>query len=381
MRISKLSVHNFRNINQKTIEFGDLTVFVGENGAGKTSLVEALALIATGVSFRAANLEEMILVGEPLARVLVTLHDESDRVDNLHSPEKEAQDATNLEIILTRGEIQGKKTPRRIYIVNEIHRQKRVFLGNVQISVFRPEDLRLIEGSPSRRRGFLDSVLVQFGHEYVQSLEKYEGMLVRRNKLLQQVREREQPKTVLSFWNQGLVKHGELVQKHRAAFVDFMQAIPFPIPLRVRYEPSIISESRQIEYLDREIASGHTLIGPHKDDISVGFEPTFFTKLHQSEKPLSEDWFSLSAYGSRGQQRMGVLWLKLGELAFIEKQANSRPLLLLDDIFSELDSSSRDLVRGLVGKYQTIVTTAVPALASSFEAQGRTAVVVNLSAK
>ena len=181
---------------------------------------------------------------------------------------------------------------------------------------------------------------------YFQSLRTYEQALKRGNKFLELVREGKQPRSVLTYWELLMVKHGQLIQKKRQEFFNFLHATGGPFSFDVRYLLSEISDAAIGSHRDRAIAAGHMLTGPHKDDFSV-----FFTEENLENRELS-------AYGSRGQQRLGVLWLKMGELQFLEQKRNQQPLLLLDDIFSELDEHSEGIVLELIGKYQTVLTTA-----------------------
>lgn len=337
MRIAGLSLQHFRNYAQQTIMFDQsTTVIAGPNAVGKTSIIEAIYLLATGNSFRADKVEEMITFGQELARVK----------GKLVAPDEEE---TILEVVLTRGLVQGKKTALRLYSVNDVRRRKREFTSNFSTVAFRPEDMRLIEGSPSRRRGYLDGPLAAVDKEYERALSTYDQALIRRNRLLQKVREGEQPKTVLTFWNMTLIKHGAYLTECRRLFMDFCRSVTFPLKFEIEYDASEISEERIAQYQDREILAGHTLVGPHKDDIIV---------KHEFAAGTETELLPVSAYGSRGQQRMAVLWLKICEFEYIKYRSQQIPILLLDDILSELDVDSRQRVLSLVGQGQSIITTA-----------------------
>lgn len=352
MRIEKIALQNFRIFKNDVFEFAKTTLIVGKNGTGKTSIMEGIALISTGESFRAGKVEEMVRLGVELGRVKgkVVVGSESGLIDDKNGEEFQ------LEVMVNRGEVQGKRTQRRLYSVNDVRRRKKDFAGKFQTVVFRPEDLRLVEGSPGRRRNFLDTALSGVDSEYGVALHTYEQALKRRNKLLWAVREGEQQHQVLSYWNMLVVKHGRVLQEKRAEFLRFLQTVDFPFVFHVIYEPSEISEERLGKYEGREIAAGHTLIGPHKDDFklvfSVGHEGLGMESGGGGER------VDLAAYGSRGQQRLGVLWLKLGEMAYVRERKTEQPVLLLDDIMSELDDKSREMVLGLIGKQQIIMTTA-----------------------
>lgn len=338
MQLRSLVLNQFRNLSTWQHEFGQTTIIHGLNGAGKTSILEALMLTSLGTSFRANKIEEVIRLGQELARIQVTFLDDE-------------EDSTTLELLVTRGEVQGKRTQSRLYAVNGVRRRKRDFVGQLAAVVFRPEDMRLIEGSPSRRRNFLDVALSMVDWQYAQALSVYDKTLKHRNRLLSQIAERKQSKASLTFWNTSLVKHGEYLQLRRQELINFLQTIGFRFTLRVQYLPSLISEERLAEYIDREIMVGHSLIGPHKDDFLVQFPG-------ERLQAGLEDWLNIALYGSRGQQRLAVLWLKLGELEFVRARLQQQPLLLLDDILSELDVESRSIVLELLETYQTVVTTA-----------------------
>lgn len=342
MFLQSVSLQNFRNHVASTWRFHPrTTLIVGQNAQGKTSIIEAVNLLATGNSFRADRVEEMITFDQELARVkgLVELED----------------DTTELEIMLTRGLVQGKKTALRLYSVNQVRRRKKDFTSNFTTVVFRPEDMRLVEGSPSRRRGYLDAPLSLVDQEYDRALTAYEKTLQRRNKLLISIREGEQSAQALTFWNMSLVKHGEYVHRQRQAFLNFCSTVEFPMSFSVVYDSSPISLDRIEEYQGREIASGHTLIGPHKDDLSVEFQVKSPLAGVDTTQPLP-----VATYGSRGQQRLAVLWLKMCEFEFLKQKTGQVPLLLLDDILSELDNESRDKVLSLLHFGQSIITTTEP---------------------
>jgi len=305
------------------------TIIIGPNASGKTTLLEAADMLSTGNSFRAGKIEEMILFDQELGRVKakIEIDGESDQV----------------EIMLTRGVVQGKRTQRRLFSVNGVKKRKKDAVGKFFTVLFRPEDMRLIEGSPARRRGFIDAPLSVLYYKYAVALKNYEQTLKRRNKLLYQVREGEQPRSTLQYWNMSLIKYGEVLQEYRRSFFSTFSKVSFPVHFSVQYVASVISEERISEYLPKEIAAGHTLIGPHKDDIKIIL--------------LSEREMDIAVYGSRGQQRLAVLWLKFCELEYVSQVSGQKPVLLLDDIMSELDSDSQDIVLETLVNYQSIITS------------------------
>lgn len=341
MLLGKLSLQDVRLHQSLSLEFINPTmVMIGSNASGKTTILEAIALMSTGESFRASVVEQMINFEAELGRVKAEL---VGAVDNQSGQDR-------LEVVLTRGQVQGKRTAKRLFFVNGVKRPKKQAVGLFHTVLFCPEDMRLIEGSPGRRRSFMDTPLKLLDRSYANSLATYEKTLLRRNKLLVQVREGEQPRSVLQYWTMSLLKHGHNLQEKRRAFLDTFSKLDFPINFRVEYRPSVISEQRLGKYSRREVAAGHTLIGPHKDDLAVILDKR-----------------ELTFYGSRGQQRLGVLYLKLGEFAYITKKAGCKPVLLLDDILSELDKKSRQQALELAKAGQVIITTTHQGLVSEIQ--------------
>ncbi len=340
MFLSSLELINFRKLSTWQHRFTQpVTVIIGPNASGKTSIMEAIFLLATGNSFRATKVEEMISLGKEIGRAIGNILEEQNELAE--------SSVDSLEILLTRGLVQGKKTVGRLFSVNGVKKRRIDFVGKLPAVIFRPEDMRLVEGSPERRRQFVDTAISMVDRVYATSLHTYEQALKRRNKLLQLIKVGEMSRSTLTFWDLQLIKHGELLQQKRQNFFNTFPLVDFPLSLTVVYDLSPISETRLKEYEDRSIAAGHTLVGPHKDDFMVTFS-----------LPPHSDPVSIATYGSRGQQRLAVLWLKICELAFLKTKTQLQPLLLLDDILSELDETSRDQVLSLLIKGQTLVTSA-----------------------
>jgi len=336
MYLRTLHLQNFRKFSSQQIDFNVTTTLLsGKNGSGKTSVLEAVYLLGSGESFRAGKVDEMIGFNQEISRVQAELVDQD-------------QDEIRVEVLLTRGEVQGKKTAKRLYSVNEVKKRKKDAIGKINAVIFRPEDMRLVEGSPARRRQFLDMALSLMVKGYASSLSTYDQALLKRNRLILQVREGEMPKAVLSFWTAQLIKHGSILQIARQQFLHDFSSVEFPVSFKAQYLESLINQDRMDQYADREIAAGHTLIGPHKDDFIVNFQ----------DPDLQQESFDIAIFGSRGQQRLAVLWLKICELNLLEKTTGQKAILLLDDIFSELDQDGRDQVLSLINGRQTIITTA-----------------------
>jgi DNA replication and repair protein RecF len=229
-------------------------------------------------------------------------------------------------------------------------------VGNLKVVLFGPWDLNLIVESPSTRRKFMDMVLSQVDREYRRSLLSYEKGVRQRNRVLERIREGDATRSQLLFWNQLLVREGNFITDRRGEFVEFVNATPsVGEEFSLEYDRSTISETRLEQYAREEVAAASTLVGPHRDDI-----------VFKISKESFKTRKNLNVYGSRGEQRMAVLWVKLAELSFVEKKSGERPVLLLDDIFSELDPAHHDLIMDTTHKQQTILTTAEPRAISSW---------------
>ncbi|RJR29447.1 DNA replication and repair protein RecF [Candidatus Microgenomates bacterium] len=332
--LKKIKLTNFRNFKSYELSLSrDTSVIVGANATGKTNLLEAIYLLSTGKSFKARVEEEMINYDEELSRI-----------------EGEASDSNKLEIVLTRGFIERgsmhEKTARKRLTVNGVGKRLVDFSSNFTTVIFRPQDMDLVTESPSTRRRFLDALLSQVDYEYRRSLLSYEKGLRRRNKLLWNIRENGVSRSHLYFWDKLLIKNGEYLQNKREEFVDYMNNYPQINEKKyaIEYDKSAISDSRLKQYASEEVSAATTLVGPHRDDMLF----------------LMGRKIDLAKYGSRGEQRMAVLWVKMVELAFIREKNKSEATLLLDDIFSELDRAHRELVFEITRPQQTIITSADP---------------------
>ena len=348
--IQKIQLKNYRNFKDKILEFGqNITVIVGPNASGKTNILESLFLLSTGKSFRAKVEDEMVNYDSDVAHVKGKL-----------------LSGMILGVTLTHGVLDigsshPEKVARKKLLVNGVGKRLIDFAGNFKVVLFGPRDLDLVTESPSIRRKFLDNVLSQVDREYRRSILSYEKGLRQRNKLLYRIREEGISRSQLLFWNQLLIKNGDYITKKREEFIDFCnkQTEVGGKSYSIDYDRSVVSEGRLEQYKDEEIAAATTLVGPHRDDFA-------FKEIGSKGKAIRD----LSSYGSRGEQRMAVLWIKMSELDFIEdvlkrsdplhkeSDLNLRPTLLLDDIFSELDHEHRDVVMDLATRQQTVITTA-----------------------
>lgn len=318
MIIKGLQLTNFRNYSDLELAFTKKpTVLIGENGAGKSNILEAIYLLSTSKSPRVVEETDLIKGGESYC--------------------------------LVKGQIEGDNEltvsfPNKKVAVNGVSKRAIDFVGMLPSVIFWPSDINMVTGSPSLRRWHLDLSLAQAFPSYKKSLTTYESVIQNRNRVLKSIREGLGKLDELDFWNQELIKHGQVVTQKRQEFFIFINKLTSPLGNFIfEYLPSEISLERLEKHQDREIASCMSLIGPHRDDF----------KICVKSKSLAE----LSKFGSRGQQRMGTLAFKLFQLEFMSHILGQRPILLLDDVFSELDEHHRAAVAEISGKQQTIIAT------------------------
>jgi len=380
MRIEHLSLTNFRNYARLELDFPGHTILLqGDNAQGKTNLLEAIYYLATTRSPYAGTEHELVnwLAEDqdlPHARLVAQV--------------RKGDSSLRIEITLVRIQSSQANSPRyRKHIkVNGVDKRALDLVGQVNVVLFLPEDIDLVAGSPSGRRRYLDATLCQIDPRYCRTLQKYNRVLTQRNHLLRTLREREGDRDQLLFWDRSLVENGTYLVARRQDVIGeldrLVQAIHLELTgqkerLRLRYEPSfdpsrpppsdyqlslelqLPSESgihqpetslSQVaeafraqlhEIRRREILQGMTLIGPQRDDLRflVG-------------------GIDLNIYGSRGQQRTAALALKLAEVELIGQEMREQPILLLDDVMSELDDARRGyLMRMIDGAQQAILTT------------------------
>ena len=339
MIIKYLRLADFRNYRRQEFEFSpEITLITGPNGAGKTNILEAIYLLATGDSWRTEAAKDMVRFGTEAAHIIGNIDENGGGV--------------GLHLTLTGGTVNGKRSVAALYKVDEVPRRRTDFAGRLKVVLFEPESLEIVIGDPSFRRRFLDEALSQTDREYVRSLHSYAKALRIRNKLLDAIRDGLAKEETLEFWERTLVKHGSLIQDRRQQFIEWLNSQRSSLyslqRLDLYYESNVISQDRLDHYRDREILAGHTFVGPQRDDLQI-------VAKAEGQRPKDEGK-PLSIFGSRGEQRMAVLQLKLLEAKWIEIQTGETPALLLDDIFSELDSEHEKMVGELAAGRQTIMT-------------------------
>ncbi len=348
MHVTNLNLFDFRNYERLDLPLDPgITLFYGPNAAGKTSILEALFYLATTKSPRAGADREIVRwdaqgdIGvTPFSRLLCEVQRRDGRV--------------RLEVIVQRrADDEGQLTSTSIKTVRVDRKAVRALdlVGNLRVVLFTPADLVLVTGGPSERRRYLDVTLSQLDGRYVRTLSHYNKIVQQRNSLLRSWREgRRPPRNAddeLAFWDRELAMAGAYVLRERFAAVAQLNTLINPIfqqisagtnPLVATYQSSIPvndvhASERAIEQAfanhllrlrDDEIGRGQTLAGPHRDDLL-----------------LAVNGISIGTYGSRGQQRAVTLALKLGEAELMRARSGEAPVLLLDDLLSELDAERR----------------------------------------
>ena len=344
MHIEQLKLKNYRNYDELDITFDDkVNVIIGENAQGKTNLMEAIYCLAFTKSHRTSKEKELIQWDEEYAKIEGRITKRNQSIP--------------LEISISS---KGKKAK-----LNHLE-QRRLsdYIGSLNVVMFAPEDLTLVKGSPQIRRRFIDMELGQIQPTYIYHLTQYQKILKQRNSLLKQMQRREiKNVTMLEVLTDQLVKHASTVLNRRFTFLKLLRKWAAPIhynisheleELEIKYDSTIeVSENEDLEKIEasyfqkfhdiqeKEIERGTTLVGPHRDDM------IFYVNGRD-----------VQTYGSQGQQRTTALSLKLAEIDLIHNEIGEYPILLLDDVLSELDDFRQShLLNTIQGKVQTFVST------------------------
>ena len=338
MRVTNLGLKNYRNLQGQQLELlAGINIFCGDNAQGKTNILEAIYLCATGRARRTRLDKELITTGHNEAYISLGVMREqaaySDRID-IHLREKR---------------------PKGIAINGlAIHKLAELF-GTLLCVIFTPEDLTLIKEGPAERRRFLDMEMCQISQVYVYHLQTYHHVLKQRNSLLKSLKGSKSPppslQDTLSVWDEQLGEHGTKIYHERKAFVEeiatYAQQAHNKLSgesetLDITYRPNVHPDNFRAKLahaLERDIALGSTSVGIHKDD------------LH-----FSINGADARIYASQGQQRTAVLCAKLALIKTMTAIAGSAPVLLLDDVFSELDEHRQAHLMQSIGDTQAIIT-------------------------
>ena len=339
MRVQSLHIQGFRNLAKTTLEFdpeANFVALVGSNGQGKTNVLEALFLLGISKSFRTAENEEMVGFDQEFFSLKGNIERNDGKLE--------------VEVIVTREP--AKKTLK----INGGVKKASDYIGALSVVFFSPDDLGMIHLSPSLRRRYLDLLLSQLDREYLENALKYQSALRQRNVLLRRIGDNEAQEGELDFWDQELSACGSRLRQKREQVIGkvgdfaspyYKEATGTRDELKIEYLPSGGPDS-EAEALfamlqknhSRDIALGSTQSGPHRDDLR------FLCNGHD-----------LASFGSRGEWRSLVLTLKFAEIELLKEKNGETPILLLDDVFSELDESRQKTLFNSIRDCQTFMTT------------------------
>ncbi len=332
MIISGVRLHDYRNYEDLSLSFDEgINILYGDNAQGKTNILEALYLSGTTKSHRGSRDKEIIRFGK----------------EEGHINTKIKKDLSEHEI-----DIHLRKNKTKGIAINKIPIKKASELfGLLNMVFFSPEDLNIIKNGPSERRHFMDAELCQIDRVYLYHLKNYNKALDQRNKLLKDIAKNPSLKDTLSVWNVSLLEYGIPVIQRRAEFLKDLNEIVREIhsslsggkeDMKISYEPDVSAVDFEMKLLrseDRDLFSGTTTSGPHRDDIKFTLNNVDIRK-----------------FGSQGQQRTGALSLKLSEIRLMEEVIHDKPVLLLDDVLSELDSNRQNYLLKQITGTQTMIT-------------------------
>lgn len=341
--LNSVKIKNYRNYDQEEMTFGPgLNVFIGENAQGKTNLLEALYLCATLRSFRTRKDRELIKKEEDQAYIKL----------EVSSQEGEK----TLEMLLKKD--QKKRVKKNGLSVTSISD----LLGTVKAVLFSPEDLKIVKDSPLERRQFMDSEIIQTSPRYYHSLKSYQKIVKQRNQLLKKMDVNEEQ---LMVWDQQLSEYASMVLQLRHQFLSELLALAKPIhqaitegkeALDLEYSPGIklpkdwyryaqvdlrdYIQGEMERYRKKDLYHRTTHLGPHRDDIHFMI-----------------NGMEVRRFGSQGQKRTVVLSLKLAVLEWVKKESGEYPVLMLDDVTSELDHKRQEYLLHYLKPIQTFITT------------------------
>ena len=333
MRLRRLQLKNHRNYAQLDLSPGaGVNVFIGANGQGKTNLLEAVAMLALSSSPRARRESELVGPVGPGSRIEAAIED----------------GALTRELAIAL-DVEGERTKRTIE-VDGARRRAFDLPGNFRVTLFWPDDLGLVKAGPELRRRFLNQMLVQVEPGHARALAALRRILEQRNSLLKRIAGGEGGEDTLQAWDQELVKVATEIVDARAKAVSQLEPVAARCHrqiavgerLEIRYigPPENLAQAVQ-NSLAEDLRRGTTSIGPHRDDLLVLL-----------------DGQDARSFASQGQQRTAVVSLKLAEAALIEARTGERPVLLLDDVLSELDGERRAaLLNEVAGGGQVIITS------------------------
>lgn len=332
MTLKSIALSHFRNYSDLYIEFDKGTnILYGDNAQGKTNVLESVYVSGTTRSHKGSKDRELIQFGEEEAHIR-TIVDKKGKCYQI--------------------DMHIKKNRSKGIAINKVPIRKAADLfGILNIVFFSPEDLNIIKNGPSERRRFLDFELCQLDKIYLFHLTNYNKILNQRNKLLKDIKFRPELKDTLPVWDAQLVNYGKKIIAARKQFINQLNGIVYRMhreisggkeELLVNYEPDVEEGQLEVELLrnqEKDLKFGMTSVGPHRDDMC------FF--IHGID---------IRRFGSQGQQRSCALSLKLSEIELVKSSIQETPVLILDDVLSELDSSRQNFLLNSIHDIQTVIT-------------------------
>ncbi len=331
MNLTRIQLENFRNYAQLDMELAPITALIGDNAQGKTNVLEALAFCAWGKSFRGSRTREVLYWEADYGRIRVQGENEGKK------QQLEVQFQRNPEL-------------KRFKIEDNVCAPKD-WIGQVRAVLFTPDHLDLVTGSPAGRRQFLDRLLLQIKPSYLEALQRLHKILEERNALLKRFHLSRGSEAQLDIWDKALEETAQVIWDQRRAFLKNLQqnmAEDYRVlSKRAEDDLKISIQTQEEEFSGRlaasrehDVLTGSTSVGPQRDDFT----------LRLGGRVLAE-------VGSRGECRSAVLALKMGELRYLTEKTGQKPLLLLDDVFSELDAERQAHLSELVRTHPTVLTT------------------------
>lgn len=332
MIIKSLELADFRNYDSLHIDFSKGTnILYGDNAQGKTNILEAIFLSATTKSHKGSKDKDIINFEKEEAHIRTFLEKEEDEI--------------RVDMHLRKNKTKG------IAIDGQKIKKASELLGLLNVVFFSPEDLSIIKNGPSERRRFVDMELCQLDSFYIYNLNHYNKIVNQRNKLLKDMYFNPSLRDTLNIWDSQLISFGSKIIERRKLFVEQLNEIIFGIhkklsgdkeELIIKYEPDVLIDDYErllSSSQEKDVKLKQTTVGPHRDDFSfmVGN-------------------IDIRRFGSQGQQRTAALSLKLSEIELVKKLTKDNPVLLLDDVLSELDSNRQNYLLSTIGDIQTIIT-------------------------
>lgn len=332
MIVKSLKLKNYRNYDLLNLEFDECTnIFYGDNAQGKTNILESIYLTGTTKSHRGTKDRDLIKFGQEEAHIETI-------VEKRGVPFK-------IDIHLK------KNSPKGIAINKMPIKRASELFGIINIVFFSPEDLNIIKNGPAERRRFMDLELAQLDKVYLNDLSNYNRIVNQRNKLLKDMYDRKDLLETLDVWDLQLVTYGNRVMERRKLFIKQMNDIIGSVhekltggkeKIKLIYEAGVKNDNFEDALLknrERDMRMKSTSVGPHRDDICF----------------MCED-MDIRRFGSQGQQRTAALSLKLAEIELVKQEIKDTPILLLDDVLSELDKHRQNYLLDSIRDIQTLIT-------------------------